>query len=110
MRMQLLAFLTLPFLLTVAGCDVDVEEQGEMPSVDVDAEPGQMPEYDVVKEQEGEMPEVDMQAESGNLPEVDVQGPDVDVDRETVEVPVPDVDVDMPDDESQQTQGGTSGG
>jgi len=88
--------LALPVIFWVGACEMDVEEKGEMPSVDVDAKSGQLPEYEVVKKQEGEMPQVDVDAESGKLPEVEVRGPDVEVETETVEVPVPDVDVDMP--------------
>lgn len=61
------------FALTLAACDVDQTEEGDMPEVDV---------------------------EGGNLPEFDVDGPEVDVDTgtETVEVPTLDVDVDGPSD------------
>ncbi|MGB3739998.1 MAG: hypothetical protein WA948_11700 [Pontixanthobacter sp.] len=61
------------FALSLAACDVDQTEEGDMPEVDV---------------------------EGGNLPEYDVEGPDVDVDTgtTTVEVPTLDVDVDGPDD------------
>lgn len=59
--------------LSLAACDVDQTEEGDMPEVDVDG---------------------------GNLPEFDVEGPDVDVDTgtTTVEVPTVDVDVSGPDD------------
>ncbi len=61
------------FALTLAACDVDQTEEGEMPEIEVDG---------------------------GNLPEFDVEGPDVDVDTgtTTVEVPTLDVDVDGPGD------------
>lgn len=61
------------FALTLAACDVDQTEEGEMPEVDV---------------------------EGGNMPEFDVDGPEVDVDTGTTEVEVPTVDVDVsgPDD------------
>ncbi|WP_295885265.1 hypothetical protein [uncultured Thiohalocapsa sp.] len=99
--MLVLACTTLPFL---AGCDVDVEEKGEMPQVDVDADPGQLPEYEVEKTEAGQLPSMDVDAEPGKLPEVDVQGPDVDVGTEPVTIPVPDVDVDMPDDDGETSQ------
>ena len=59
--------------LSLAACDVDQTEEGEMPEVDVDG---------------------------GNMPEFDVEGPEVNVDTgtETVEVPTLDVDVDGSDD------------
>ena len=53
----------------IAGCDVDVQEEGELPAVDV---------------------------EPGEMPDVDVRGPDVDVGTETETIEVPDVDVDVP--------------
>jgi len=92
--MGILIVATLPWL---AGCEVDVEESGEMPQVDVDADAGNMPEYEVEKTKEGKMPSVDVDAEPGRLPEVDVRGPDVDVGTRPVTVPVPDIDVDMPE-------------
>lgn len=65
--------LTIPALLIMlAGCDVDVEDKGKLPEVDV---------------------------KEGRMPDVDVRGPDVDVKTDTVEVPVPDVDIDLPKEE-----------
>jgi hypothetical protein len=46
--------------------------------------------------EEGEMPDVDVQAEGGKLPEYDVDAADVDVKTEERTVKVPDVDVTMP--------------
>lgn len=102
-------------LLFVAGCDVEQKEEGEMPDVDVEGDPGQLPAYDVDVEQtrEGRMPGVDVDVEGGNMPEYEVEGPDVEVGTEekTVTVPdvdvgtqeetvtVPDVDIEMPDEE-----------
>lgn len=51
----------------------------------------------VDKTQEGELPDVDVTAEGGQVPEYDVETPEVDVNTETVPVAVPDVDVEMPD-------------
>lgn len=48
---------------------------------------------DVEQTEEGEMPDVDVEAEGGNLPEYDVDTPDVDVGTEERTVTVPDVDV-----------------
>lgn len=70
------------------GCDVDVEDSGELPNVEV--EPGEMPDVDV------EGPDVDVDTE-----ERDVTVPDVDVEMEEETVTVPDVDVDLPDDDDQ---------
>ncbi|NBC14218.1 MAG: hypothetical protein GVY09_12925 [Gammaproteobacteria bacterium] len=87
----------------VAGCDMQVED-GEMPDVEVSADPGQLPKYDVEKTQEGQLPSVDVDAEPGQMPQVDLQAPDVDVDTQSVSVPVPDVDVDMPKGQADATQ------
>ncbi len=87
--------------LALSACEVDVKDEGKLPSVDVDAKEGQMPEYEVVKKQEGEMPEVNVDAEAGRLPDVDVRGPDVDVGTKEIDIPdsikVPTIDIDMPD-------------
>ncbi len=71
--MKKFAFATLTALATMslAACDVDQTEEGDMPEVNV---------------------------EGGNLPEFDVETADVDVGTETTTVEVPTVDVDMPDD------------
>ena len=73
MRKIVTLFAATGFALSLAACDVDQTEEGDMPEVEV---------------------------EGGNLPEYDVEGPDVDVDTgtSTVEVPTLDVDVDGPDD------------
>lgn len=64
-----LGLLLAPLLVAgIAGCDVDVEDRGEAPTVDV---------------------------EPGRAPDVDVHGPEVETGTETVEVPT--VDVDVPD-------------
>lgn len=70
-----------------AGCRVTQEESGEAPEVEVEADPGELPEYDV------DGPEVDVGTE-----EAEVTVPDVDVDTEETEVTVPDVDVSIPED------------
>lgn len=100
-------------LVLLSGCEVEQTEEGQLPDVDVDAEPGQLPEFE--QTQEGEPPDVDVDvSEGGELPEFDVEGPDVDVGtrEEQVDVPtdvdveteertitVPDVDVDAPEDD-----------
>lgn len=54
---------------------------------------------DVDQTEEGEAPEIDVQADAGELPEYDVEPVDVDVSTGTkqVEVPTLDVDVSSPD-------------
>lgn len=82
-----------------AGCNVDQTEDGEMPDVNVNADAGNLPEYEIRKTEEGRAPDVDVDVSGGNLPEYDVEGPDVTVGTKTVEVEVPTVDVDLPDDD-----------
>ena len=55
---------------------------------------------DVDKTQEGEAPEVEINADAGQLPRYDVDGPEVNVGTENVVVQVPDVDVSAPDDDN----------
>ncbi len=52
---------------------------------------------DVDQTREAEAPEVDIDANAGQLPTYDVDAPEVDVDTENVVVQVPDVDVSVPD-------------
>ena len=58
----------------LAGCDVDVEEEGELPEIEV---------------------------KEGNMPEVEVTGPDVEVGTEEKTIEVPDIDVDLPEEDEQ---------
>lgn len=76
MKKQWMSFILLLALLTVfaTGCRVRQTEEGELPDVDVSAEGGKVPEYDV-------------------------DAADVDVKTEKREVTVPDVDVNMPGEE-----------
>ncbi len=71
--MNKLTFATLAAVatLSLAACDVDQTEEGDMPEVSV---------------------------EGGNMPEFDVETADVDVGTETTTVEVPTVDVEMPGD------------
>lgn len=46
--------------------------------------------------EEGNLPDVDVSAEGGKMPEYDVDAADVDVKTEKREITVPDVDVNMP--------------
>lgn len=75
-------------IFALPGCDVDQIQEGELPTVDVDAEPGTIPEYDV------EGPDIDV-----STSEQQVSVPDVDVDMEEKTVTTPDIDVDLPDNE-----------
>lgn len=85
MRLNLLKYLFSGIAVVgLAGCDVDVEEEGEMPTMDVD--PGQAPDVDV------EGPDVDVTEE-----ERTVTVPDVDVDTEERTTTVPNVDIDVPE-------------
>ena len=78
-------------LMTLAtGCRVEQEQAGELPDVDVDVEPGQLPEYEV------EGPDVEIGTE-----EKTITVPDVDVDTEQKEITVPDVDVELPSDDGE---------
>ncbi len=76
------------FAFSLAACDVEKTQEGEMPDVDVSVDEGQAPKYDV------DAPDVDVSTK-----EKEVEVPDVDVDMEKKKVTVPDVDVDMPDDD-----------
>lgn len=77
------AFILLMGLLTVfaTGCRVRQTEKGELPDVDVSAEGGKLPKYDV------------------DAPDVDVK-----TEKRTIEVPT-DVDVHMPGDEKADDKG-----
>lgn len=54
--------------------------------------------------QEGELPDVDVTAEGGQLPEYDVETADVDVGTREETVTVPDIDVTMPDEQPKQEE------
>ena len=84
-------------VLSGAACDVEKVEDGRAPSLDVDADPGKLPEYEVQKTEEGRMPSVDVDGDVGELPEYDVDMPDVDVEMEERTIKVPDIDVEPAD-------------
>ncbi|MEQ9619676.1 MAG: hypothetical protein RIG61_10950 [Deltaproteobacteria bacterium] len=100
------------FTMGLVGCNIEKEEEGELPDVDVEADSGNLPDYEVVKKEEGELPDVDVDVDEGTLPDYDVELPDVDVGvtKRTVKVPkvivvmeeeevqVPYIDIDMPGD------------
>ena len=77
---------SLGVVAALGGCDVDKTQEAEAPDVDVTAEGGQLPEYDV------ETADVDVETSQETVPV-----PDVDVQTREETVPVPDVDVKMPD-------------
>lgn len=105
MTMKKFAKLLFPLGICILmwGCEVEQTGEGSMPDVDVDAEAGNMPEYEVEQTEEGEMPDVDVSAESGDMPEYDVDTADVDVETEEKTVEVPVVDVDMPDEQDPES-------
>jgi hypothetical protein len=78
---------------------VETEGEGALPDVEVDLQPGELPEYDVIREEQGELPDIDVEAEGGDLPDVDVETGDVEV----REVPVPVPQVEPPDEEPAET-------
>jgi len=65
--------------LALAGCEANVTEEGEMPSMDVD-----------------------VSGDAGELPEVDVKTADVELGTEEKTIEVPDVDVTMPSDQPEE--------
>ncbi len=52
----------------------------------------------VEKTQEGELPDVEVKADGGQLPKYDVETPEVELGTKKVEVEVPTATVEMPDD------------
>ena len=91
----------IPFRLTalalcigLLGCDIDQTQQAKLPDVDVDADGGNIPKFEVVKTEEGKLPSVEIDVEGGQMPKFDVQGPDIDLQTKKVDVAIPsDVDV-----------------
>jgi hypothetical protein len=73
-------------VMGMIGCDVDVEDEGEMPTMEV--EPGRAPDVDV------HGPDVDVTEE-----ERTVTVPDVDIDTEERTVTTPNVDIDVPEED-----------
>lgn len=63
-------FLLITALATgLAACDVEQEQEGDLPDVDVQAEEGQLPEYDV------ETPDVEVRQDTVTVPEIDIEEP-----------------------------------
>lgn len=73
MMKRAVAFLTIPLAaFTLAACDVEQTEEGELP--DVDVQEGQMPEYDVDSN-------VEVTEDTVTVPDLDI------VDDDTVPAP-----------------------
>lgn len=66
--------------------DVDVEDAGELPSVDIEAKAGEWPEVDV------DVADVDVR-----MKETEVKVPDVDVEMKETTIKLPTIDIDQPD-------------
>lgn len=91
-----MALVAAPALVLVfSACDIDQTEEGNLPDINVDVDPGSLPEYDV------DAPEVDVDMEPV---EVEVPTVDIDVDTERRTVEVPDIDVTFPDEEETPPQ------
>ena len=77
-----------------SGCSVKQTEEARLPDVEVQADSGKIPKYEVKKTQEGKMPSVNVDMkDGGNLPKYDVETATVEVstEKETVKVPKPKV-------------------
>ena len=75
------------------GCSVEQTEEGELPDVDVTAEGGNMPEYDV------DTADVEV-----GTRETTMDVPKVDVYTEEEQVTVPTVGIDMPEDDEEDLE------
>lgn len=74
---RVMMMLSIPVLAaSLFACDFDVEDEGRLPDVDMDYEPGR-------------------------APDVDVRGPDVEVEEE--QITVPELDVDLPEEDDPNT-------
>ncbi len=87
-RKSVLALIVPVFAMLIAGCDVDVEDTGRLP--DVDVEGGELPDVDVTT------PDIDVGTEK-----MEITVPDIDVKTEKKEIQVPDVDVNIPQEDEQ---------
>jgi hypothetical protein len=77
MNKSLILFPITAIALTLAACDVDKVEDGELPDVNVEGET--------------------------KLPKYDVDGPDVEIGKKKVEMEVPTIDIDVPDEEDNES-------
>ncbi|NJL84823.1 MAG: hypothetical protein HC886_00710 [Leptolyngbyaceae cyanobacterium SM1_1_3] len=73
-----------------AGCEVRQEEAGEAPDIDVQVDPGKLPEYEV------EGPEVEVGTE-----EQEVIVPNVEVTQEKETITTPTLDVELPSEDKE---------
>lgn len=90
---KLLPLSLMLLLVPLASCQVEQEETGELPDVDVDVEPGNLPEYDV----QGPDVNVGVTEETVTVPRVVVVQ-----EEETVDVPY--INIDVPEaDQVEQT-------
>lgn len=71
--------------LTLAGCKVEQTEPGRAPDVDIQVDPGKMPEFDV------KTPEVDVKKTTASI-----TVPDVDISTQKKEITIPEVEVNPP--------------
>lgn len=78
-------------VIASVGCTIEKEQAGEAPEVDVDVEPGNLPEYEV------EGPQVDVGTE-----QKEVTVPEVEVRQEERTIEVPTVDVELPTEDNTQ--------
>lgn len=87
--------------LALVACSIEKEEEGDLPDVDVSADAGRLPDYEVSKVREGEAPDVDVDVRGGMLPDYDIDAPDVEVGTRTESVTVPKVKVVVEEEEIQ---------
>lgn len=80
--------------LFLVGCDVDVQDPGKAPDLDVDVQgdPGRAPDVDVAG------PDIDVQQK-----EKTIDVPDIDVKTKEETITVPDVDITVPDASDNET-------
>jgi uncharacterized lipoprotein len=104
--------------LFLSGCSVEQTREARLPDVDVQADAGSLPKFEVRKTADGRLPSVDVDAKGGQMPEFDVDVAEIQVGTEEKDVTVPkpvvvveeeqidvpDVDVRMPEGTSQPTQ------
>jgi hypothetical protein len=88
---NILPLLLTVFLVPLTACQIEKEESGSLPDVDVDVEPGNLPQYDI------EGPDVNV-----GVTEQTVTVPKLIVVQEEETVQVPYIDVDVPGAQQQE--------